>query len=360
MGTDTPLAVLSERPRLLFDYFKQLFAQVTNPPLDAIREEVVTAVGSTVGPEANLLDPGPEQLSSADPAVPDHRQRRTRQDHPHQRRRRVVPACVPRCCPVCTASRTAAPGSPTRIDAVCQQASEAIESGARILVLSDRNADTVDAPIPSLLLTAAVHHHLVRTKQRTMAGLIVETGDAREVHHMALLIGYGAGAINPYLAFESIEDLIAEGMHGMGDLDPRQGDRATTSRRRTRASSRSCRRWASRRSRPTPAPRSSRRSGSATTLVDEYFTGTISKLGGIGLDEIAEEVAARHAAANPRDPRSGRTASSNSAASTSGVARANPTCSTPRPCTSCSTPRAAAATTSSRSTRRRSTTSRRS
>ena len=99
------------------------------------------------------------------------------------------------------------------------QVSAAIEAGARVIVLSDRNADSVEAPIPSLLLTSAVHHHLVRTKQRTKVGLVVECGDAREVHHMALLIGYGAGAINPYLAFESIEDLIAEGLHGMGEVD---------------------------------------------------------------------------------------------------------------------------------------------
>ena len=115
--------------------------------------------------------------------------------------------------------------------------SAAIDDGARIIVLSDRNADAAEAPIPSLLLTAAVHHHLVRTKQRTMVGLLVECGDAREVHHMALLIGYGAGAINPYLAFESIEDLIAEGLHGMGGMDPTRRC-ATTSRRAARASSR--------------------------------------------------------------------------------------------------------------------------
>src|SRR5215207_6334460 len=169
MGTDTPIAVLSTRPRLLFDYFSQLFAQVTNPPLDAIREEVVTSVSSTIGPEDNLLRPSAASC-----------------------RQLVLPFPI--------------------IDndelAKIVHANE----GARIIVLSDRNADAAEAPIPSLLLTGAVHHHLVRTKQRTMVGLLVECGDAREVHHMALLIGYGAGAINPYLAFESIEDLIAEDM----------------------------------------------------------------------------------------------------------------------------------------------------
>jgi glutamate synthase (NADPH) large chain len=194
------------------------------------------------------------------------------------------------------------PGLRSALDRVCQQASDAIEAGARIIVLSDRNADSVEAPIPSLLLTAAVHHHLVRTKQRTMAGLIVEAGDAREVHHMALLIGYGAGAINPYLAFESIEDLIAHEMHGLGAMDPNDRPSRTTSRRAARACSRSCPRWACRRWRPTPAPRSSRRSASARPVVDAYFTGTVSQLGGIGLDEIAAEVAARHAMANPTRP----------------------------------------------------------
>ena len=238
MGTDTPIAVLSDRPRLLFDYFSQLFAQVTNPPLDAIREEVVTSVSSTIGPEANLLAPGPGELPPARAAVPDHRQRRAGQDRPRQRRRAASPACASHV--VKGLYRVAGGGLALEraLAAICGEVSAAIDDGARVIVLSDRNADEVEAPIPSLLLTAAVHHHLVRTKQRTMVGLLVECGDAREVHHMALLIGYGAGAINPYLAFESIEDLIAERHARPRRRSTRTRRCATTSRRAARACSR--------------------------------------------------------------------------------------------------------------------------
>ena len=168
-------------------------------------------------------------------------------------------------------------------------------------MLSDRNADTVDAPIPSLLLTAAVHHHLVRTKQRTMAGLVVEAGDAREVHHMALLVGYGAGAINPYLAFESIEDLIAEEMHGLGGMDP---DKAV--KNYIKACGKGVLKVMSKMGVSTVASYTGAQIfeaiGLGKNVVDTYFTGTISQLGGIGLDQIAAEVAARHAMANPTRP----------------------------------------------------------
>jgi glutamate synthase (NADPH/NADH) large chain len=219
MGTDTPIAALSDRPRLLFDYFQQLFAQVTNPPLDAIREEVVTAVSSTIGPEANLLVPGPEscrQLALPFPILDNDELARIIHANDDQQFPGLASHIVR------GLYRVAGGGAALRdaLERINTEVSWAIERGARVIVLSDRNADSVDAPIPSLLLTAAVHHHLVRTKQRTKVGLLVECGDAREVHHMALLIGYGAGAINPYLAFESIEDLIAEDMHGLGGMDP--------------------------------------------------------------------------------------------------------------------------------------------
>ncbi|MFK8022800.1 MAG: glutamate synthase large subunit [Ilumatobacter sp.] len=300
MGTDTPLAVLSERPRLVFDYFKQLFAQVTNPPLDAIREEVVTAVSSSVGPEANLLKPGPEscrQLALPYPIIDNDELAKIIHidddgDHPGLR------------CHVISGLYRVADGGvglAAALDRVCADASAAIEGGARMLVLSDRNSDTVDAPIPSLLLTAAVHHHLVRTKQRTMTGLVVESGDAREVHHMALLIGYGAGAINPYLAFESVEDLIAEGMHGMGGLDPH-----VAIRNYIKAANKGVLKVMSKMGVSTVASYTGAQIfeaiGLGDELVDKYFTGTISKLGGIGLEEIAREVGARHAAANPKRP----------------------------------------------------------
>jgi glutamate synthase (NADPH/NADH) large chain len=300
MGTDTPIAVLSARPRLLFDYFTQLFAQVTNPPLDAIREEVVTAVSSTVGPEANLLAPGPDscrQLALPFPIIDNDDLAKIihiNDDGNHPGLQAKV---------VSGLFRVAEGGAGLRaaLDRVCAQASQAIEDGARIIVLSDRNADSVDAPIPSLLLTAAVHHHLVRTKQRTMAGLIVEAGDAREVHHMALLIGYGAGAINPYLAFESIEDLIAEDMHGLGGMDP---GKAVANY--IKACGKGVLKIMSKMGVSTVASYTGAQIfeaiGLGQTVVDAYFTGTISQLGGIGLDEIAAEVAARHALANPTRP----------------------------------------------------------
>ncbi len=300
MGTDTPLAVLSERPRLLFDYFKQLFAQVTNPPLDAIREEVVTAVSSSVGPEANLLDPGPEscrQLALPFPIIDNDELAKIIHINDDGTR----PGLQAKVLSGLYRVRDGGAGLRTALDRICQQASDAIDAGARIIVLSDRNADTVDAPIPSLLLTAAVHHHLVRTKQRTMAGLIVEAGDAREVHHMALLIGYGAGAINPYLAFESIEDLIAEDMHGLGGMDP-----VKAVKNYIKACGKGVLKIMSKMGVSTVASYTGAQIfeaiGLGKPVVDAYFTGTISQLGGIGLDEIAAEVAARHAMANPTRP----------------------------------------------------------
>jgi glutamate synthase (NADPH/NADH) large chain len=300
MGTDTPIAVLSERPRLLFDYFSQLFAQVTNPPLDAIREEVVTAVGSTVGPEANLLSPGPEscrQLTMPFPIIDNDELAKVI----HADEDGTFPGL--RSHVVKGLYRVAGGGLALEraLAAICNEVSNAIEHGARIIVLSDRNADQVEAPIPSLLLTAAVHHHLVRTKQRTMVGLLVECGDAREVHHMALLVGYGAGGINPYLAFESIEDLIAEGHHGLRGIDP-----AKAQRNYIKSCGKGVLKVMSKMGVSTVASYTGAQIfeaiGLGEELVDRYFTGTVSRLGGIGLDEIAAEVAARHATAHPTRP----------------------------------------------------------
>ena len=304
MGTDTPIAVLSERPRLLFDYFTQLFAQVTNPPLDAIREEVVTSVAATVGPEGNLLAPGPEscrQLALPYPIID------------NDELAKIIHADSDGAYPGLQAKhvkglyRVAGGGLALEraLNAICAEVSTAIENGARVIVLSDRNSDAVEAPIPSLLLTAAVHHHLVRTKQRTQAGLVVECGDAREIHHMALLVGYGAGAINPYLAFESIEDLIAaddgRGLNGLGGMDPRQAVRNYI-----KACGKGVLKVMSKMGVSTVASYTGAQIfeavGLGNELVDRYFTGTVSRLGGIGLDEVAAEVAARHAAAHPHRP----------------------------------------------------------
>jgi glutamate synthase (NADPH/NADH) large chain len=304
MGTDTPIAVLSDRPRLLFDYFQQLFAQVTNPPLDAIREELVTALGSTVGPEGNLLQPGPAScrqvvlpfpiISNDDLAKIIHIN--------HDGDLAGFGSAV-----ISGLYRVAGGGLALKraLDSIRTQVSQAIDQGARIIVLSDRNADEVYAPIPSLLLTSAIHHHLIREKTRTKVGLIVEAGDAREVHHMALLVGYGAGAINPYLAFESIEDMIAagggRGVHGLGGTDP-----AEAVQRYIKAAGKGVLKVMSKMGVSTVASYTGAQIfeaiGLSQELVDEYFTGTVSRLGGVGLDELAAEVAARHRAAHPARP----------------------------------------------------------
>ncbi len=300
MGTDTPLAVLSDRPRLLFDYFQQLFAQVTNPPLDAIREELVTSLSATIGPEGNVLEPGPDscrQLELPFPIIDNDELARLihiddDDQYPH------LAAHV-----IAGLYRVADGGHGLRaaLDQVCTEASRAIADGKRIIVLSDRNTSKDCAPIPSLLLTSAVHHHLIREKTRTQVGLVVETGDAREVHHMALLIGYGAGAINPYLAFESLEDLIAQGLYGLGGIDPH-----TAIKKYVKAAGKGVLKVMSKMGISTVASYTGAQVfeaiGLSEELVDEYFTGTVSRLSGVGLDQIAEEIARRHRVAYAERP----------------------------------------------------------
>ncbi len=217
-----PSRCLSSRPRLLFDYFTQLFAQVTNPPLDAIREELVTSLGGTIGPEGNLLDPGPPVVPPDPPHPPDHRQRRAGEDH-----RRSTPTTT-----WGTSTRTVLPclfrvseggaGLRAALDELRRAASQAIENGSNILdALRPQLQRASWRPSRRCCRVSSVHHHLIREKTRTRVGLVVECGDAREVHHMALLIGYGAAAINPYLAFETIEDLIADGLTEV--TDPGEG-----------------------------------------------------------------------------------------------------------------------------------------
>ncbi|MEP6661365.1 MAG: glutamate synthase large subunit [Acidimicrobiales bacterium] len=300
MGTDTPIAVLSERPRLLFDYFQQLFAQVTNPPLDAIREELVTSLGSTIGPEGNLLDPGPSscrQVVLPFPIIDNDELAKIIHINEDGDMPGFAAATISGLYRVRGGGRALA----AALAEVRREASEAIASGARVLVLSDRNSTADLAPIPSLLLTSAVHHHLIREKTRTRAGLVVECGDAREVHHMALLIGYGAGAINPYLAFESIEDMIAEDMHGLGSADPHKAVKSYI-----KAAGKGVLKVMSKMGISTVASYTGAQVfeaiGLGRELVDEYFSGTSSRIGGIGLEEIAREVGARHAIAHPTRP----------------------------------------------------------
>src|ERR1035437_5334609 len=207
MGTDTSLAVLSNRPRMLYDYFKQLFAQVTNPPLDCIREELITQMSTTVGPEHTLLLPEPESCRQI-------KLRYSILDNTELAKLRHVdlPGLKTVTLPMLFPVAEGAEGLKKALDELCAKASQAIRDGCTILLLSDRGVDKTMAPIPALLATSGVHQHLVREETRTRAALVVETGEAREVHHLALLIGLCAGAVDPYLAFETLDDMIRQGL----------------------------------------------------------------------------------------------------------------------------------------------------
>ncbi len=296
MGTDTPIAVLSDKPRLLFDYFTQLFAQVTNPPLDAIREELVTSLNGTIGPEANLLEPAPascRQVVLPFPVISNDDLAKIR----HINRDGDMPGFITHVARGLYDVEGGGRAMAERIDEICAEVGEAIADGARIIVLSDRHSTAELAPIPSLLLTGAVHHHLVREKTRTQVGLLVETGDVREVHHVALLVGYGAAAVNPYLAMESVEDLAREGYYVK--IEP---EKAVANL--VKALGKGVLKVMSKMGVSTVASYTGAQIfealGLSQTVVDKYFTGTTSKLGGIELDTIAEEVAKRHSTAYPR------------------------------------------------------------
>ncbi|MEX2146576.1 MAG: glutamate synthase central domain-containing protein, partial [Candidatus Rokuibacteriota bacterium] len=294
MGTDTALAVLSDKPRLLYDYFKQLFAQVTNPPLDAIREELVTSMASTVGPERNLLRPEPEscrQIGIKYPVIDNRELAKLARVSTHGFRATTLSMLYP------VAEGSA--GLERALDALRARASEAIAAGHDIVILSDRGVDRTHAAIPSLLATAAVHHHLVREGTRTRCALILETGDAREVHHVALLIGYGAGAVNPWVAFETIDDMIRQGL--LVDIEPAQAVKNYI-----RALNKGILKVMSKMGISTLQSYCGAQIFEAIGLdrafVDRYFTWTASRVGGIGLDVVAEEVRRRHADAFPARP----------------------------------------------------------
>jgi glutamate synthase (NADPH/NADH) large chain len=300
MGTDTPLAVLSDRPRVLYDYFSQLFAQVTNPPLDAIREELITSLAGTIGPEGNLLDPQPascNQIVLPQPILTNEELAKLLYINEDG----ALPGWKTFAIDGHFAADAADPGAALRqaLDAINTRVSAAIADGAKIIVLSDRHSSRSLAPIPALLLVSAVHHRLIAEKTRTRVGLVIETGEAREVHHMALLLGYGAAAINPYLAFETIDDMITSGL--LPDLD-----RQTAVRNYVKASGKGVLKIMSKMGISTVASYTGAQVfeaiGLSSEVVDEYFTGTASRIGGIDLGELAEEVLARHALAWPDRP----------------------------------------------------------
>ncbi|AKK29943.1 glutamate synthase [Mycobacterium sp. EPa45] len=294
MGTDTPIAVLSSRPRMLFDYFQQLFAQVTNPPLDAIREEVVTSLQGTVGPEGDLLNPQPEschQIGLRQPILRNHELAKLINLNPDDTvrgRKHGMSSAVIRCLyPVAKGGE----GLRRALDDIRDAASKAIAEGARILIISDRESNENLAPIPSLLAVAAIHHHLVRTRTRTQVGLVVEAGDAREVHHMAALVSFGAAAINPYMAFESISDMIDRGV--IEDID-----REKALQNYIKAAGKGVLKVMSKMGISTLASYTGSQLyqaiGISQQVLDEYFTGLSCPVGGIDLDDIASDVATRH------------------------------------------------------------------
>ncbi|SDR66738.1 glutamate synthase large subunit [Agrococcus carbonis] len=292
MGSDTPVAVLAERPRLLFDYFTQAFAQVTNPPLDSLRESIVTSMTMGLGPVRNLLTATPSHASQIIldfPVIDNDELAKIRAiDRTPGSRRTVVIKGLYRV-------EDGHEGMERRLDEMCREVDEAIVEGAQYVILSDRDSTDQLAPIPTLLMTSAVHHHLISASTRMRVGIVVEAGDVREVHHVALLIGYGASAVNPYLAMETAEQLALTGQLG-ADVD-------TAVRNLNKALGKGVTKIMSKMGISTVGSYGGAQAfeavGLSQALVDRYFTGTHSPLGGVGLEVIAEENRLRHRAAYP-------------------------------------------------------------
>ena len=294
MGNDTPLAVLSGGNRILFSYFKQLFAQVTNPPIDSIREAIVMSLQASIGSEKNLLDETPEharQLVLPSPILLDAELEQLRQVHSAIFKARTLDTTWP--------VAEGAAGMDAAIERLCCEADAALAAGINILILSDRGLDAERAPVPALLSVAALHHHLVREGTRLQAGLVVETGEARSVHSVATLIGYGAAAVNPYLMLETIGELVAIG------LLPEGMTAEQAQRRAVKGIGKGILKTLSKMGISTVPSYCGAQIfeavGLAPELVERHFTGTASRIGGIGMEQIAEEMLARHARAYPGD-----------------------------------------------------------
>ncbi|APW60141.1 glutamate synthase large subunit [Paludisphaera borealis] len=294
MGNDAPLAVLSDRAQPLFSYFKQLFAQVTNPPLDAIREELVTSVFTGAGGEKNLLEPSPDscrQIALDLPVVDNDELARLKQLDGW---RGFTSVTLPMLFP----AAEGAAGMERALESLFEKACEAIQQGASLIILSDRGVDAETAPIPSLLACSGLHHHLVRQGLRARAGLLIECGDAREVHHCALLLGYGAGTINPYVAFETLDDMIRQGL-----LKGLTHDEAVY--RYRKAIKKGVVKVMSKMGISTIQSYRGAQIFEAIGLdhefVRKYFDKTSSRIGGVGLAEICRETLEHHARAfSPR------------------------------------------------------------
>ena len=292
MGTDTPLAVLSEQPQLLYNYFKQLFAQVTNPPIDPIREEIITSTVTRIGSESNLLK---ASASSA---------RVIRLEHPiltneefEKLKHLDQPGFKPTTLSLLFKAADGAEGMELALESMCRAAVRFIEAGTTVLLLSDRGVNEEYAALPALLAVAGLHHHLIRTATRTHVSLVLESGEPREVHHFTALLGYGCTAINPYLAFESIEDLIQQGM--LPDVEYHQAVKNFI-----KASVKGVVKTMAKMGISTiPSYRGAQifeAVGLHQSVIDKYFTWTPSRIGGTDLQGIARELLERHARAYPK------------------------------------------------------------
>jgi glutamate synthase (ferredoxin) len=301
MGNDAALAVLSDKPQLLYNYFKQLFAQVTNPPVDGIREEIIMSMEATIGPEFNLLAPRPQsarQIKLRSPIIDNDeldKLRRLDGTGPGHFRSTTMSILYP--------VREGATGLEAAMDGLCRTAEKAVADGCDFIILSDRGLDRTYAPIPALLAVAGVHHHLIRAGLRTKVGLVLESGEPREVHHFALLIGYGISAINPYLAFETLADMIRQGDLNTGLTHEKavqqyikaaaKGVAKVMSKMGISTAQSYC------------GAQIFEAVGLNQSVIDKYFTWTASRLSGVGLDVIAADSAARHALAFPERPLNG-------------------------------------------------------
>lgn len=286
MGYDAPIAVLSKRPQRIYSYFKQLFAQVTNPPIDAIREELITATGTTIGPERNLLKPEPEScrhIKVKSPILSNEDFAKLR--HIHR------PGFKSITLPIFFLAAEGANGLEAALDELCQAADRVIAHGHNILILSDRGIDQDNAAIPALLAVACLHHHLIREGTRTKVSLLLESGDPREVHHFALLLGYGISAVNPYLALESLDDMIRQGL-----LVNISHEKAIQNY--IKASTKGVIKVLSKMGISTiqsyRGAQIFEALGLEQSFVDKYFTWTPSRIGGIGLEVIAREALIPH------------------------------------------------------------------
>jgi glutamate synthase (ferredoxin) len=291
MGTDTPLAVLSDKPQSLYNYFKQLFAQVTNPPIDCIREEIVTSAETTIGSERNLLKPEPASchlIELKSPILTNEEFAKLKYIDQAGFKSRTLG--------ILYRIAEGQEGLEKAMEDLCDKASTAIEEGVNILILSDRGVDHNHAPIPALLAVSGLHHHLIRQGTRTRAGLVLESGEPREVHHFSLLIGYGCGAINPYLAFETLDDMIGQGL--LKNLDHK-----TACKNFAKASVKGVVKVISKMGISTIQSYRGAQIFEAVGLhhsvIDKYFTWTASRIEGVGMDVIAREVQIRHQHAFP-------------------------------------------------------------